>query len=80
MGEVVALVQQGLAGGLGEGVGEAVAEVQPRSVAAALAEVAVGLAGDLGLLPRDGLDPQVGCVDEFVEAAAGDNAAQLADV
>ena len=56
MGEVVALVQQGLAGGLGEGVGEAVAEVQSRFVAAALAEVAVGLARDLGLLPGDGLD------------------------
>jgi hypothetical protein len=57
-GEIVALEQQGLAGGLGQRIGERVADVQAGGVAAAT-EAAESLAGDPCLISgdRSDLDP-----------------------
>ena len=56
MHKIIALVEHGLALFAGQGVAEAVSEVEVGGMAAALAVVTVGLAGDFGLLVRDGLD------------------------
>ncbi len=45
MGEVIALKEQSLAAVSGQGVGEAVAEIGPRRMTAALAEVPIRLTG-----------------------------------
>ena len=65
MDEVIALVQQGLAGGPGQSVGEAVAEVQSSRVPAALAKGAIGQTCEFGVLPGDRLGGAAGVeVDE----------------
>lgn len=68
-GEVVALEEDGFAGGAGEGVREAVAEVEVGGVAAAPAKVSVGLAGDARLLGGDGLDADAEPVEQIIETA-----------
>jgi len=70
--KIVSLVQQGLAGCARQRVGEAVTEVEPRGIAAALAEIAIGLAGDLRMALRHRLDPDAGHGDEIVESTAED--------
>ena len=56
MYEIVALVEQGFALVAGQCVTEAVAEVEVGRVAAATSVVAIGLAGDPGLLGGDRLN------------------------
>jgi len=48
--EVVTLEKQRFASDLGEGIGKTVTKVQTGRVPTALAEVAIGRAGDAGLL------------------------------
>jgi hypothetical protein len=72
--EVVPFEQQCFSGGLGQGIREAVPEVQAGLVAAALAEIAVGVTRDAGLFSGHWFDVQFRGLHEFVEAAAGDRA------
>jgi hypothetical protein len=67
--KVVALEQERLAAGAGERKGETVAEVEARRMAAVFAEIAIGRAGDLGLLAVDRLDDDAGARDQIVEAS-----------
>src|ERR1700688_516511 len=73
--EVIALEEERLAGELGEGIGEAIAEVEPCRMAAAAAEVAVGLARDARLALAHRLDGECRHAEELVETAAGDGIA-----
>src|SRR5260370_23656185 len=72
MAEVVSLEQQGFSGSFRQRVCEAVPEVQSGLVAAAFAEVPVGVPGDAGLIEGHRLDAQFRGFDELVEATAGD--------
>jgi hypothetical protein len=56
-----------LSGGLGHGVREAVPEVQAGLVAAALAEIAVCITGDAGLVAGHWFDVQLRGLHEFVK-------------
>ena len=51
---------------------EAIPEVQPGPVAAAFAEIGVGLAGQAGLALGHRLDHELGFFDEFVKRSAND--------
>ncbi len=77
--EVVALEQERLAARAGERVDEAIAEVEPRRMTAPLAEIAIGGAGDLGLLAGHRLDDDADLGDGFVKAPAGDRASSAVD-
>src|SRR5690606_35942911 len=70
VGKVVALVEQRIATLGGEGVGEAIAEVEPRRVAAAPAEVAIGLAGDAGLCRGHRSDVDAQPIEQKVQPVA----------
>ena len=67
--KVVAFEQQRRPHRFGEGIGETVAEIEPRRMAAAFAEVAIGGAGDVGLLRRDCLYLNFCLDDQIVELA-----------
>jgi hypothetical protein len=54
--EIVGLEQERLAAGAGQRISETVAEVQAGRTSAAFAEIAIGGAGDLGLLAGSRLD------------------------
>jgi len=75
MAEVIALVKDGFALVSGQGVAEAVAEVEFGGVAAALAEVAEGLSGDLGLRLRHGFDDDSRILDHLIQLGAHDRVA-----
>ena len=68
MDEVVAFEEQRFAFDACESVGKAIAEVQVGSVTAAAAVVAVGLAGDSGLIGGEGLDQNVCRFENGIEA------------
>jgi hypothetical protein len=62
------LGQQRLAASAGGRTGKAIAEIERCRIAAAFAEIAIGGAGDLGLLARSRFDDDAGLSDGFVEA------------
>lgn len=74
--EVVPLEKQRNAPALCEGIGKAVAEIQ-RGGMITFTKIEVGLARDIGMLVRDGLNANIGARDEGVEMSSG-RAAHLA--
>src|SRR5262249_4910030 len=66
------LEQQRLSCRARQGISKAVAEIQPRRVTAAPAEVAIGFARDPRLDFGDRFDDQLRLVDEVIKTAAGD--------
>ena len=68
MRKVVAFEQQRLTHRFGESVGEAVAKIQPGGMATASPEIALGGAGDLGLLQGDWLRHNFRLDDQLVES------------
>jgi hypothetical protein len=70
--QAVALDQQRLCGRVAESTGKAVAEIELRRVAAALAEIALGLARDPRLFSRARRDSDAGLRQQLFEGQAGD--------
>ncbi|HXY77908.1 MAG TPA: hypothetical protein VEH47_03795, partial [Candidatus Acidoferrales bacterium] len=71
MYKIMTFKQQGLAFILGERISEAIAKVQPSRMAAAFAEIPVGLTRDSRLRLGYGLNVDACLFDEFIEPAAG---------
>ena len=70
MRKVLSLEQQRLIQGPGESVSEAISEVQPCWMAASSSEIAVGLAGDMCMSFRDGLDNHTRLSQEIIKPSA----------
>ena len=68
MDEIITFEEQGFAGCLCQGIRKAIAEIQFCRVSTSLTEIAIGLTGEAGLFQGDGLNTDVGFLEEFVEA------------
>jgi hypothetical protein len=66
--EIITFEEQGFAGCLCQGVRKAIAKIQFCRVSTSLTEIAIGLTGEAGLFQGDGLNTDVGFLEEFVEA------------